>query len=415
MKKKILFVVQRYGLEVNGGAELHCRQLAERLKDEYDVSVLTTCAIDYVTWKNEYKEGIEHINGVKVIRKKVDFERNQKKFNKISAKLNNEKDNINLGIEWQEAQGPHSSELIKYLEDHKDDYDVIIFLTYLYYTTYFGLKVAPEKSILIPTAHDEPPIYYSIFNETFNLPKAILYSTATERDFVNKRFKNDYIESDIVGLGVDINENAQDINLEKTFGIKDDYVVYIGRIDESKGCKEMFEYFLEYKKTYGSNLKLVLAGKSAMEIPGNKDIVTLGATAASEFLTDEDKKNIDMIIIGTESGIDQSKSASIFIHNLLGLSPFTRAIEVKEACYGGTAAIAIAKNHVASNPESSVLVITSDLAKYGIGATGESTQGAGSCAMLIKKERETFLRSSSKRGINLGGRIKPVLKCNSQY
>lgn len=286
MKKKILFVVQRYGLEVNGGAELHCRQLAERLKDEYDVSVLTTCAIDYVTWKNEYKEGIEHINGVKVIRKKVDFERNQKKFNKISAKLNNEKDNINLGVEWQEAQGPHSSELIKYLEDHKDDYDVIIFLTYLYYTTYFGLKVAPEKSILIPTAHDEPPIYYSIFNETFNLPKAILYSTTTERDFVNKRFKNDYIESDIVGLGVDINENAQDINLEKTFGIKDDYVVYIGRIDESKGCKEMFEYFLEYKKTYNSNLKLVLAGKSAMEIPRNKDIVTLG------FVSEDEKVNL---------------------------------------------------------------------------------------------------------------------------
>ena len=286
MKKKILFVVQRYGLEVNGGAELHCRQLAERLKDEYDVSVLTTCAIDYVTWKNEYKEEIEHINGVKVIRKKVDFERNQKKFNKISAKLNNEKDNINLGVEWQEAQGPHSSELIKYLEDHKDDYDVIIFLTYLYYTTYFGLKVAPEKSILIPTAHDEPPIYYSIFNETFNLPKAILYSTTTERDFVNKRFKNDYIESDIVGLGVDINENAQDINLEKTFGIKDDYVVYIGRIDESKGCKEMFEYFLEYKKTYNSNLKLVLAGKSAMEIPRNKDIVTLG------FVSEDEKVNL---------------------------------------------------------------------------------------------------------------------------
>ena len=286
MKKKILFVVQRYGLEVNGGAELHCRQLAERLKDEYDVSVLTTCAIDYVTWKNEYKEGIEHINGVKVIRKKVGFERNQKKFNKISAKLNNEKDNINLGIEWQEAQGPHSAELIKYLEDHKDDYDVIIFLTYLYYTTYFGLKVAPEKSILIPTAHDEPPIYYSIFNETFNLPKAILYSTTTERDFVNKRFKNDYIESDIVGLGVDINENAQDIDLEKTFDIKDDYVVYIGRIDESKGCKEMFEYFLEYKKIYNSNLKLVLAGKSAMEIPGNKDIVTLG------FVSEDEKVNL---------------------------------------------------------------------------------------------------------------------------
>ena len=154
----------------------------------------------------------------------------------------------------------------------------------------------------------------------------------------------------------------------------------------------MPKYFLDIAdlaKARNINANKYVKGLLQLEMsiaPITQDIVTLGATAASEFLTDEDKKNIDMIIIGTESGIDQSKSASIFIHNLLRLSPFTRAIEVKEACYGGTAAIAIAKNHVASNPESSVLVITSDLAKYGIGATGESTQGAGSCAMLIKKD-----------------------------
>jgi hydroxymethylglutaryl-coA synthase len=154
----------------------------------------------------------------------------------------------------------------------------------------------------------------------------------------------------------------------------------------------MPKYFLDIAdlaKARNINANKYVKGLLQLEMsiaPITQDIVTLGATAASEFLTEEDKKNIDMIIIGTESGIDQSKSASIFIHNLLRLSPFTRAIEVKEACYGGTAAIAIAKNHVASNPESSVLVITSDLAKYGIGATGESTQGAGSCAMLIKKE-----------------------------
>ena len=154
----------------------------------------------------------------------------------------------------------------------------------------------------------------------------------------------------------------------------------------------MPKYFLDIAdlaKARNINANKYVKGLLQLEMsiaPITQDIVTLGATAASEFLTEEDKKNIDMIIIGTESGIDQSKSASIFIHSLLGLSPFTRAIEVKEACYGGTAAIAIAKNHVVSNPESSVLVITSDLAKYGIGATGESTQGAGSCAMLIKKD-----------------------------
>lgn len=154
----------------------------------------------------------------------------------------------------------------------------------------------------------------------------------------------------------------------------------------------MPKYFLDIAdlaKARNINANKYVKGLLQLEMsiaPITQDIVTLGATAALEFLTEEDKKNIDMIIIGTESGIDQSKSASIFIHSLLGLSPFTRAIEVKEACYGGTAAIAIAKNHVVSNPESSVLVITSDLAKYGIGATGESTQGAGSCAMLIKKD-----------------------------
>lgn len=154
----------------------------------------------------------------------------------------------------------------------------------------------------------------------------------------------------------------------------------------------MPKYFLDIAdlaKARNINANKYVKGLLQLEMsiaPATQDIVTLGATAASEFLTDEDKKNIDMVIIGTESGIDQSKSASIFIHSLLGLSPFTRAIEVKEACYGGTAAIAIAKNHVVSNPESSVLVITSDLAKYGIGTTGESTQGAGSCAMLIKKD-----------------------------
>jgi len=97
----------------------------------------------------------------------------------------------------------------------------------------------------------------------------------------------------------------------------------------------------------------------------------------------EDLEKIDMIIVGTESGVDQSKASSVFIHGLLDIQPFVRAIEVKEACYGATAALDFAKNHVLNNPDSRVLVIASDIAKYGIKSSGESTQGAGSCAMLI--------------------------------
>lgn len=117
--------------------------------------------------------------------------------------------------------------------------------------------------------------------------------------------------------------------------------------------------------------------------PASQDIVTLGAQAAFEILDKDDLEKIDMIIVGTESGIDQSKASSVFIHGLLDIQPFVRAIEVKEACYGATAALDFAKNHVMNNPESRVLVIASDIAKYGVKSSGESTQGAGSCAMLV--------------------------------
>lgn len=120
--------------------------------------------------------------------------------------------------------------------------------------------------------------------------------------------------------------------------------------------------------------------------PISQDIVTLGASAANKILTEEDKKNIDYIIMCSESGVDFSKSASIFIKSLLSLKDNIRSIEIKEACYSGTAGLMIAKNYVASNPNSSVLVIMADIAKYGINSSGESTQGAGSCAILIKKD-----------------------------
>lgn len=117
--------------------------------------------------------------------------------------------------------------------------------------------------------------------------------------------------------------------------------------------------------------------------PVTEDIVTLAASAADQILTDEDKATIDMVILATESSVDQSKAAAIYVHHLMGVQPFARSFEVKEACYSATAALDYAKLHVAAKPESRVLVIASDIAKYGIDSAGESTQGAGSIAMLI--------------------------------
>ncbi|MER0122461.1 hydroxymethylglutaryl-CoA synthase [Streptococcus sp. ZJ93] len=132
-----------------------------------------------------------------------------------------------------------------------------------------------------------------------------------------------------------------------------------------------------------NKFKIGLLQSEMAVAPITQDIVTLGAQAAATILTDEDKAAIDMVIVGTESSIDQSKAAAVFLHQLLDIQPFARSIEIKEACYGATAGLSLAKSHIAQFPQSKVLVIASDIAKYGIASGGEPTQGAGAVAMLV--------------------------------
>ena len=119
--------------------------------------------------------------------------------------------------------------------------------------------------------------------------------------------------------------------------------------------------------------------------PITEDIVTLASDAAADILNDDDKNAIDMVIVATESSIDQSKAAAVYVHSLLGIQPFARSFEMKEACYAATAGLNYAKLHVAAHPDSKVLVIASDIARYGVGSSGESTQGAGAVAMLVSQ------------------------------
>lgn len=134
------------------------------------------------------------------------------------------------------------------------------------------------------------------------------------------------------------------------------------------------------------NKFLIGIGQSEMAVsPKTQDIVTFATNAAKEMLTKEDLASIDMIIVGTESSIDESKASAVVLHRLLGIQPFARSFEIKEACYGATAGVQMAKNHVALNPNSKVLVIASDVARYGLKSGGEPTQGAGAVAILISQ------------------------------
>ncbi|WP_010093523.1 hydroxymethylglutaryl-CoA synthase [Ornithinibacillus scapharcae] len=125
-------------------------------------------------------------------------------------------------------------------------------------------------------------------------------------------------------------------------------------------------------------------GQSKMAIaPITQDSVTLAANAALSIIDDEDREKIDLVIFGSESGIDHSKSGAVYVHQLLGLNPNARAVELKQACYGATAGIQMAKGHIALNPDRKALVIGTDIARYGLNTSGESTQGAGAVAMVI--------------------------------
>ena len=117
--------------------------------------------------------------------------------------------------------------------------------------------------------------------------------------------------------------------------------------------------------------------------PITQDPVTLAANAANQIVSEEDKESIDLVLFSTETGIDHSKSAAVYVHRLLGLHPEARAVELKQACYSGTAAIQLAKGHVALYPDKKVLVLASDIARYGLQTSGEVTQGAGAVAIMI--------------------------------
>ena len=270
MKKKICFVVQRYGLEVNGGAELHCRQLAEKMTDYYDVTVLTTKAID-------------ELNDVHIIRFSVDRIRKQSEFNVINQKFyDGDITSPDDEEEWLDKQGPFVPKLVLYLRTHKDQYDAFIFYTYLYYPTVKGLSEVMDKAIVVPTAHDEPFMKMNMYKKIFTEPRAIFYLTEEEKNLVEEKFCNQNIKSAIGGVGIQLPTNLRKGAFREKYHL-DKYIIYVGRIDEGKDCHILFRYFEEYKKRNPSDLKLVLVGKEMIKVPDRDDIVRLG------FLNDVDK------------------------------------------------------------------------------------------------------------------------------
>ena len=184
----LAIVVQRYGPDVTGGSESLARAVAERLAGEYQVTVLTTCARDYVTWRNERPAGTERIGGVDVKRFLAEEERDLDAFNRFSETLYGRAHRREEEIDWLRRQGPYVPALVRELEASRDRFHAVMFFTYLYYPTFWGLRAAPERSVLVPTTHDEPPLRFEIYREMFGLPRALAFLTAPEEALVRSRF-----------------------------------------------------------------------------------------------------------------------------------------------------------------------------------------------------------------------------------
>ena len=304
---KIAFIIQRYGAEVLGGSEQLCRLVAERLSLTHEVEVLTTCARDYVTWRNEYPEGSDRIKGVIVRRFANAASREIESFNQYSDWIFHHDHTRHDEMEWIKQQGPWCPALIEYLKRHQQQYDVLIFFTYLYATTVVGLEVCPQRSILVSTAHDEPAIRLEIFKDVFARPAALCYLTESERKFVHEFFVDRPLLEEVTGVGIEIPQsqpyprvptpspdedaepaapatgaaNGEEESIAREYGshilqrgsvfrrrhrLYGPVVLYGGRIDPGKGCEELIQYFSEYVKE-GGDATLVLMGAKLMSLP----------------------------------------------------------------------------------------------------------------------------------------------------
>ena len=309
----IAFVIQRYGAEILGGSEYHCRLIAERLAKRHQVEVLTTCARDYITWENEYPEGEDRIRGVTVRRFANDRTRDLASFNEYSDWIFHNEHSRADEEEWLKKQGPWSTSLIAYLQQHHRSYDAIIFFTYLYAPTVQGLPIDPARSILVPTAHDEPAIRLELYRDVFSLPAGVAYNTAVERGFLKQLFSITAKTEETVGCGVELPPShlhdppaappepsdadaptngtgavgsplsARGAVVRRRHRLYGPLALYGGRSDPGKGCEELIDYFNSYAESDG-DASLVLMGVKLMPIPEAPHIRFAGMLSETERL-----------------------------------------------------------------------------------------------------------------------------------
>ena len=285
MGRPIAIVVQRYGTDLVGGSETLAREYAERLAGRgFEVTVYSSTARDYVTWRSEYAAGASMERGVSVLRFVPDRERDLKAFNALAEPLYMRATTAEDERAFLEAQGPLVPGLVEALRADKSRYEAVLFFTYLYYPSVEGIKVAGDRAVFIPTAHDEPPLRFAVFKAAFEGVRSYAFCSAPEARLVASRFDIRKCSQDVVGIGVDPPEEPDVEEFRILRGIERPYLLYAGRIDAGKGCDEMLRFYEHAQAEVMGCPDLYLIGKLAMELPSIPRLRHLG------FVSEEDKR-----------------------------------------------------------------------------------------------------------------------------
>ena len=279
MKKKIAFVIHRYGEGVDGGAAAHCRSVAEQLLRYYDVEVLTSTSLNYPY--NEYFEtGTDLLNGV--IIRRFAIERFSDETLRTEYKKKMMQGSQEFERKWMEENGPFCPALIDYLETNFKNYKAIFFFGYNHYLSYAGIMLNLPNSILIPLAHDEAPIYTSAAESVFKNARAFMFNTIEEKQLVERLFGKITVPNRVTCYGLDI--EAVGDSLPDKYQSLTPFIIFAGRVTQNKNFAELNKYFIEYKKKRNTNLKLLVLGRvqNGFSFEYHEDIVFTGYVSESE-------------------------------------------------------------------------------------------------------------------------------------
>jgi glycosyltransferase involved in cell wall biosynthesis len=274
---KLACVIHRFGADIAGGSETHCRHIADRLAASHDVTIVTTCAKDHVTWKNHYPAGEARAGALRLLRFPVDRPRDLHRFMDISDLVFADRASDAEQEQWFRENGPESTQLLAHLERHGRDYDRVLFWSYRYYHSYFGVPLVADRAVLVPTAEDDPLIRVDALDRLFALPRGFVFLTPEEQALVAARVPAGR-PSCIIGSGLEPVARTPDSSRLKALGLDVDFLLYLGRIDPNKGCDALIRNFVRYVDTAGANSRppLVMAGPASMPVPDHPSIRPLG-------------------------------------------------------------------------------------------------------------------------------------------